>query len=78
MKIPPRDAGSDAPTTVTYTYEDTRRDSGEVVPPSTGVVPAPRQGVMDRSSDTREHIIGVSPWDTAEPADIPEMMPARG
>lgn len=76
-EVSPRDADSGSPTTITYTYEDIKRDSGETVPPSTGVVPAPRQGVADRT-DTARHIIGVSPWDVEEPTDTPALMPARG
>lgn len=60
--------------TVTYTYEDIRRDTGEVVPPTTGVVPAPRQGVADQSSDTREHSIGVSPWQEPEEWVTPPLL----
>lgn len=64
VDVQPR--GEESLPTVTYTYEDTRRDTGETVPPSTGVVPAPRQGVMDRPSDTREYSARVSPWQEPE------------
>lgn len=77
VEVPPRGDES-SPTTVTYTYEDIKGDSGELVPPSTGVIPAPRQGVADRTDDKREHIIGVAPWDAAEPIDTAELMPVRG
>lgn len=76
-EVSPRDTDRSAPTTVTYTYEDTSRADGSVVPPSTGMIPAPRQGVADRTDDAR-HSIRVSPWDAKEPADTPELMPVRG
>ena len=64
-EVSPRDADSGSPTTITYTYEDTRRSDGSVIPPSTGVIPAPRQGVADRTDDAR-HSIRVSPWQEPE------------
>ncbi|MBC6807577.1 hypothetical protein CRD17_10245 [Corynebacterium sp. LK30] len=69
--------GEESSPTVTYTYEDTRRDTGETIPPSTGVRPVPRQGVMDRSSDTREHSIGVSPWQEPEEWGTPLLEAAQ-
>lgn len=68
--------GEEGSPTVTYTYEDVRRDTGETIPPSIGVVPAPRQGVANRTSDTREHIIGVSPWQEPEEWDTPPLLEA--
>ena len=76
-EVSPRDADSGSPTTITYTYEDIKRDSGEMVPPSTGVIPAPRQGVMDRSSDTREYSARVSPWQEPEEWDTPLLEAAQ-
>lgn len=68
--------GEESSPTVTYTYEDTRRDTGETVPPSTGVVPAPRQGVTDRSSDDARHSIRVSPWQEPEEWATPPLLEA--
>ncbi|QQU96964.1 hypothetical protein [Corynebacterium amycolatum] len=69
--------GEESSPTVTYTYEDTRRDTGETVPPSTGVVPAPRQGVTDRSSDDARHSIRVSPWQEPEEWGTPLLEAAQ-
>ncbi|OFM83393.1 hypothetical protein HMPREF2651_10335 [Corynebacterium sp. HMSC063A05] len=69
--------GEESSSTVTYTYEDTRRSDGSVTPPSTGVIPAPRQGVMDRSSDDARHSIRVSPWQEPEEWDTPLLEAAQ-
>lgn len=71
MEVSPR--GEESSPTVTYTYEDTRRSDGSAIPPSTGVVPAPRQGVADRTDGAR-HIIGVSPWQEPEEWDTPPLL----
>lgn len=75
VDVSPR--GEESSPTVTYTYEDVRRDTGEVVPPSTGVISAPRRGVMDRSSDTREYSARVSPWQEPEEWDTPLLEAAQ-